>query len=402
MRLRLAVDQSLVLRRLVRRAGVRPRAVTAARPPLDQPIGVKLELTYRCNLRCGFCYTDSPRRTLEGTLDLPDDAWRRIVEDAIGLGVIEAVITGGEPLLRRELALASIERLAEAGIGVSLNTNGWFVDDDVADRLAAVRGIRVHVSIDGASAQVHDASRGVSGSWRRAVEAVDRLLARGITVQANHVVNPANAPSLDDFLEHMWLLGVRTVGISTVVPIGAAARSRGWGVEHRRLHRAAHTARGRHGSDLVVLLVPPAVEGLATRDDRPPASLLVRPNGAVVMDSVHPFSLGRAHEGLGECWERILEHWRDPAIRDWGREIRSAGRMTELPVVSYRDDEVPLAGPPVPVTAGHRRESGRLLEPPEALTPTDLDVARREILDLTLARSYRLGDVRWAGSASRD
>jgi hypothetical protein len=200
----------------------------------------------------------------------------------------------------------------------------------------------------------------------------------------------------------MWLLGVRTVGMSTVVPIGAAARSRGWGVEHRRLHRAARAARGRHGSDLVVLLVPPAVEGLATRDDRPPASLLVRPNGAVVMDSVHPFSLGRAHEGLGECWERILEHWRDPAIRDWGREIRSAGRMTELPLVSYRDDEVPLAGPPVPVTAGHRRESGRLLGPPEALTPTDLDVARREILDLTLARSYRLGDVRWAGSASRD
>jgi MoaA/NifB/PqqE/SkfB family radical SAM enzyme len=396
------LDRGLALRRVVRRVGVRPRHRSGVRPPVDQPVGVKLELTYRCNLRCGFCYTDSPRRTLEGTLDLPDDAWRGIVDDAIDLGVIEAVVTGGEPLLRRELALELIERLGRAGVGVSLNTNGWFVDDELADRLAAVRGIRVHVSIDGASAQVHDVSRGVPGSWRRAVEAVDRLLARGVAVQAIHVVNPANAPTLDECLEHMWLLGVRAVGMSTVVPIGAAARAPGWAIDRRCLDRAARAVQARHGRDLELVLEPPAIEGLATRDDRPPASLLVRPNGAVLMDSVHPFSLGRADEGLGECWRRILEHWRDPAVADWARGIRSVGRVGELALVPYRDDEVALAGPAVPTTAGRQRRNGQLLEPPDPVRPTDLEAARREILDLALARRYRLGDVRWAGSASRE
>ena len=100
----------------------------------DRPVGGKFELTYACNLRCDFCYTDSPRRTLERATDLPDDAWRRAVDEAIELGIIEAVVTGGEPLLRRELTLELVERLSGAGVAVSLNTNGWFVDE--ASRIA--------------------------------------------------------------------------------------------------------------------------------------------------------------------------------------------------------------------------------------------------------------------------
>ena len=74
---------------------------------------------------------------------------------------------------------------------ITLNTNGWFVDETVAERLAA-SGARVHVSIDGVSAELHDASRGVTGSWRRAVNAIDLLLSRGARVQVVHVVTPQN------------------------------------------------------------------------------------------------------------------------------------------------------------------------------------------------------------------
>ena len=43
-------------------------------------------------------------------------------------------------------------------------------------RLGALRGVTAHVSLDGARAGLHDGSRGVPGSWRRAVEGIDRLL----------------------------------------------------------------------------------------------------------------------------------------------------------------------------------------------------------------------------------
>src|SRR5437764_277798 len=82
-----------------RRARWRP---PTTRPPAT-PVGVKLELTHACNLRCAFCYTDSPRHTLAHTPDLSDDEWIAIVDEAIDLGALEAVVTGGEPLLRREL-----------------------------------------------------------------------------------------------------------------------------------------------------------------------------------------------------------------------------------------------------------------------------------------------------------
>ena len=219
------------LRRLSRRAlhDVRPAEVP------ERPIGAKLEITYHCNLRCGFCYTDSPRRTLARSVEMDDEQWRRIVSQAIELGLIEAVVTGGEPLLRRELTLETVERLTAAGMMVTLNTNGWFLDAEAADRLAGA-GVRVHVSLDGASAELHDASRGVPGSWRRAVQAIDLMLARGGRVQVAHVVTPRNEATFDEFLEQMRVLAPTSVRVVPVGLLGAAAREGRWGVDFERVH----------------------------------------------------------------------------------------------------------------------------------------------------------------------
>ena len=82
-------------------------------------------MTFACNLRCGFCYTDSPRHTLARTAELSDEEWLRIADELVEIGAIEAVVTGGEPLLRRELTIEVCQRLAAAGLGVTLNSNGW-------------------------------------------------------------------------------------------------------------------------------------------------------------------------------------------------------------------------------------------------------------------------------------
>jgi MoaA/NifB/PqqE/SkfB family radical SAM enzyme len=237
-----AAKRNRSLRRLAYRMGVEPHNPRPVAP--ERPVGVKLELTYSCNLRCGFCYTDSPRRTLERPAELSDDAWRAVADDAIALGVIEAVVTGGEPFLRHELTLDLLERLTTGGVATCLNTNGWFVDEAVADRLAALHHLRVHVSLDGPTPEVHDRARGVPGSWRRAVQALALLLERGVRVQVVHVPTPDNAGTLPDLIEQMWLLGVPSLRISPVVSIGAAGRGgRGawpggsWNASSRRLAR---------------------------------------------------------------------------------------------------------------------------------------------------------------------
>jgi MoaA/NifB/PqqE/SkfB family radical SAM enzyme len=385
--------ESFTARRLARRVGWRTTPLRPAPPPA--PISVKLELTWRCNLRCGFCYTDSPRHTLARTPDLPDEAWLSLAEQAVELGVVETVLTGGEPLLRRELVLHLVDRLSAAGVSLILNTNGWFVDSEVAARLAGPGALQVYVSIDGATPQLHDAGRGVPGSWRRALRAVHVLLEHGVNVGVVHVLTPRNQDTLGDFLEQMWLLGVPTVRVTPVVPIGAAARGERWSIDRRRLRRTIDRFHARRGGDMRVIRQPGSALALAVHDELAPASLLVRPGGAVLADSLHPFSYGHAlDDGLAECWERVRAGWRQPEVSGWARSLGSTGDLARAEVVPYLDSEVPAsgtkaAGPggrgaPVPVAAPVAEVGGR-----EALA-----AARAELLALALRRRYRHGPVR--------
>jgi MoaA/NifB/PqqE/SkfB family radical SAM enzyme len=396
------IGGSYRLHRVARRAGWRPPGLRTEVPA--RPVGAKLELTHACNLRCGFCYTDSPRHTLQRTPDLSDGAWLAIAEEAADLGVIEVVLTGGEPLLRPDLTFELLERLGPRGIGLTLNTNGWFVDNAVADRLASVAGLQVAVSIDGATPALHDASRGVPGSWRRAVEATSRLLDRGVRVQVVHVVTPDNEHAFPAFLEQMWTLGVTSARVTPVLAVGAAARGGRWEVSRRRLRRAVRRA---NGEEPWIWLQRATGSVLALPEDAAPAALLVRPSGAVLIDSLHPFAFGHAvHDGLATCWDRIATGWRDRRISRWASSLSSSRDLPRAEIVPYLDDEVRLAetgagngngapgarpnhrDDPVPAKAPPRDEG----DPGEALAR-----ARADVLRLALARRYRLADVRIGG-----
>ena len=388
------------LRRLSRRAlhNVRPVEVP------ERPIGAKLELTYHCNLRCGFCYTDSPRRTLARSVEMDDEQWRRIVSQAVELGLIEAVVTGGEPLLRRELTLETVERLTAAGMMVTLNTNGWFLDAEAADRLAGA-GVRVHVSLDGASAELHDASRGVPGSWRRAVQAIDLMLARGGRVQVAHVVTPRNEGTFDEFLEQMRLLAPTSVRVVPVGLLGAAAREGRWGVDFERVHATVgHFGRPPRPRVLMGSEVPSSVVAL----DSAPRAFLVRPNGAFLADSQHPFSFGDAgRQDLDECWRGLRATWRDRRVSDWRAGARNREQAAARDLVPYRDEEKSVAGLPPAVSRQKKQgpELDRAMEVLQSKMPDfpadgrgDIGLAAGGLRELALARRYRLSELRWGGS----
>jgi len=387
--------------RLLWRLGRRPsRAFTE---PPERPVGAKLEITYACNLRCGFCYTDSPRRTLQRTPEMSDDQWRAVVRESLDLGIIEAVVTGGEPLLRREITVEVIETLASAGVGVTLNTNGWFVDDEVAARLGALSGVTAHVSVDGARADVHDAARGVPGSWRRAIEGIDRLFSAGVGVCVVHVVTPANVGELGAFLEQMWTLGVPWVRITPVIESGAAARGGNWRVSDRAVQRAVDDFRERHGTAMRVHPQAARADAIGLQGRVAPGSYLVRPNGDVRPDSLRPFTFGNAvADGVEACWNALREGWDDERIEQWARAMKRCDDIPASDLVPYLDDEVAIGG---------GRESGsespRSAPVPTPTPPKNADAAeelveaRETVLRLALARRYRCAPLRWAGSGDK-
>jgi hypothetical protein len=322
-----------------------------------------------------------------------------VVRQSLDLGIVEAVVTGGEPFLRRDLTLGVVEELAGEGVGVTLNTNGWFVDDEVAQRLGALRGVTAHVSLDGARAGLHDGSRGVPGSWRRAVEGIDRLLGAGVGVCVVHVVTPDNAAAVPDFLEQMWALGVPWIRVTPVVVTGAAARGGDWSISRRALREATDRFKQEHGNAMRIALQPGTGGSVTLQGREAPGSYLVRPNGDVRPDSMRPFSFGNAIEdGVAACWSAICEGWDDERINDWADSLKKPGDLARSDLVAYLDDEVPIAGGAG--TGGSGREA-KVPErtPPKPTDPeTELRKARETVRGLAAARRYRHTPLRWTGS----
>ena len=392
---------------MARRALGRDVSRRAHAEPPPRPLGGKLEITYACNLRCGFCYTDSPRRTLQPSPELSDSEWLAVADQLIEIGAIEAVVTGGEPLLREDVTVEVCRRLAEAGLGVTLNSNGWFIDDRVAARLAAAPGLHVHVSVDGPGPELHDASRGVPGSWRRAIGALDALIRHGVAVHAVHVVTAANLDHVDETLERLRVLGVTAIRVTRVIEVGAAAREGGWRVASGRLEKAIGDFNARWGDTVTVTLQSGEGGAALIRAGRAPGALLVRPNGMVRTDSLNPFTFGHALEqGLDGCWERVREHWRDPEIASWKASISAPTDLPKAGLVAYLDDEVEVGDEPTsPAGAGPPADPRRASLPrpvsERAAAKHSISDPAAHVEGLAFGRRYRPGDVRAAGAPER-
>src|SRR5215831_1875416 len=144
------------------------------------PLLIAWQLTNRCQARCITCCEESG----------PDKAWRDELDRAEALALAEriaasgipyAAFGGGEPL-GVPFCWDIFERLARAGVALKLETDGSRIDDDAADRLAALPFECIQVSVDGATPETHASVRPGS-SFAAATDALRRLTSRGLAPQ---------------------------------------------------------------------------------------------------------------------------------------------------------------------------------------------------------------------------
>jgi MoaA/NifB/PqqE/SkfB family radical SAM enzyme len=159
---------------------------------LAQPLTAYLELTYRCNWRCVFCY--NPRHGDLRPLSLAD--WTAVLDDLRELGTLGIVLTGGEPLAHPEFL--EIARAARArGFAVRLFTNGSLVTEAMADALAGLDLVGVEMSLHGATPATHDRTTGRVGSFAAMLEGLERLRARGVSLLLKTPLTHINEDELD-------------------------------------------------------------------------------------------------------------------------------------------------------------------------------------------------------------
>jgi cyclic pyranopterin phosphate synthase len=121
-------------------------------PPLIDSFGrvhdnLRISVTDRCNIRCFYCMPETDVQFVERSEILDFEEIERFVEIAVGLGINKLRVTGGEPLVRRDLPVLIRRLAAIPGIrDLALTTNGVLLPD-LAEALydAGLRRLNVHL-----------------------------------------------------------------------------------------------------------------------------------------------------------------------------------------------------------------------------------------------------------------
>lgn len=166
---------------------------------------VLVELTYRCNLDCFFCYNDLG---LKGRA-LTTDQYRRFFEDLRDMQVLGLVLTGGEPLAHPDF-LALGRHARELGFVVRIKSNGHAFRGALARRIKEeVDPFVVELSLHGARAETHDRQTRVPGSFERLLANLREMVALGLRVKLNSTLTSWNEGEISEMYDLADTLGVR-------------------------------------------------------------------------------------------------------------------------------------------------------------------------------------------------
>src|SRR6476659_2007941 len=185
------------------------------------PMGAVYEATMRCNLHCEFCYV--------GDLLNLEGEWRQeLTLDALSKAFPEQKdfqisLTGGEIFMRKDI-MSVLDLFRDKGYACGyLTTNGTIITEERAEALAdlSARGFLKHisVSIDGPG-EMHDAARGLAGTFARTCDGLRRLQAAAkrkhapLRVSINTTVAHESLDALDQMVEVAEELGVDAIGLN--------------------------------------------------------------------------------------------------------------------------------------------------------------------------------------------
>ncbi|MFG1668027.1 pyrroloquinoline quinone biosynthesis protein PqqE [Streptomyces sp. Y7] len=187
-----------------------------------RPWALLAELTHACPLHCGYC--SNPLELTRRSRELTTDQWADVLRQAGELGVVQMHLSGGEPLLRRDLP--EIVAAAEtAGIYTQLVTSGVGLSESRLAALVAAGLKSVQLSVQHADPRASDRIAG-RRSFAEKERAAELVRAAGLPLGLNVVLHRANLDALDALVELGRAWGVDRVEL-------ANAQFYGWGLLNR-------------------------------------------------------------------------------------------------------------------------------------------------------------------------
>lgn len=159
-------------------------------------VSFDLEITARCNNNCRHCYINLPQEDKSaGQRELLVEEINKIADEAVSLGAFWCLISGGEPLLRKDFFEIYLD-LKKKGLLVSVFTNATLITDEHIQFFKSYPPRDIEVSVYGVTEEVYEKVSRKPGSFKRFIRGLNLLLDNGIKVRLKAMALRSNVHEL--------------------------------------------------------------------------------------------------------------------------------------------------------------------------------------------------------------
>lgn len=156
------------------------------------PLSGSIDLTHRCNLKCVHCYLGN-KEIINGKheKELSTAQWISLIDQITEAGCLDLLITGGEPLLRKDFG--AIYRHAKTnGLLVTVFTNGTLITDSILEIFNDLPPHAIEISLYGATADTYEEITGIKGSFGKCIKGIQKLLDNQINLKLKTILMTLN------------------------------------------------------------------------------------------------------------------------------------------------------------------------------------------------------------------
>jgi pyrroloquinoline quinone biosynthesis protein E len=289
---------------------------------------VLAEVTHRCPLQCPYC--SNPLKLEHPSGELSTLQWLEAIDQIAGMGVLQIHFSGGEPLVRKDIA-DLVRRASGAALYTNLITSGVTLDRNKMALLAEAGLDHVQISFQGTDAILADHIAGYSGAFGKKRAAAALVKEFGLPLTVNAVVHRQNMHHIPKLIEMAVTLGAARLEIAHVQYLGWALKNRAalmpTKAQFSETTEIVETARERLRGILVIDYVIPdyyAVRPKACMDGWGRKFMNITPSGKVLPCHAAETITGLSFASVQD--QPLVTIWRESSAM---RKYRGTGWMKE-------------------------------------------------------------------------
>jgi radical SAM protein with 4Fe4S-binding SPASM domain len=189
------------------------------------PVLSEVALTWRCNIKCQFCYASCTCIGESGEESSKEELSTKEFKKVLDIIRHDAEVpsvsfTGGEPVLRDDLSDLVSYASRSLKMRVNLITNGTLISDRIAKTLKRAGLASAQVSIESPDPDIHDHIVGIKNAFQASVSGLQALKNAGVPVHPHATLCRLNQQTLPQMARFAQSLGVDRFSLNMIIPAG--------------------------------------------------------------------------------------------------------------------------------------------------------------------------------------